>query len=517
MDGSSEVSPGRLSVITRSFTPWNATRHPASTQPIRVLVVDPDGVSRVFVERALRAPADRDGAPIEVELTKSASGALDILQNSVVDVLIVDTELPEMPGIRFLSLLRREVRYQHLGVIFHSADTRTETKVALFSAGADDVVDKPEVPALLVARVRAVAARRRRSQSLDRAEVTLRGSSSVLSLADVVSIFELSRRSGRLAVQTERAHGEIVFHEGAVFAARYGNLEGEEAFYAVVLESADYAFTHGTAAPPARTISAPTSALILEAARRADEGGTAAVVPATRRPTPSAMAAPAGPVEVPAIETARLIEGELASDLLLGELMLRPFSKVTPTATPPRRIRFVLLAPLDVAVAALLAASAPPSESTILAALSPGERWLTTSFRSRTGWTVEVVACGLEPAEDAGGAPSGDGRRATGSRHGATPRFAPPPAGAIVIPPGGSFSDLAFAHRALLDDALTSLRPGFVLGVGNTTLHSKLFQLEAIRSGACPLRVIGLGASQTAVDLKQILRAAIGLWTGVTR
>lgn len=512
MDGSADVSPARLSVIPRTFTPWNTSRLPASTQPIRVLVVDADGVSRVFIDKALRAPSSGDGAPIEVELTKNATAALDILQSSVVDVLIVDTELPEMPGIRFLALLRREVRYHHLGVIFHSADSRAETKVALFAAGADDVVDKPEAPALLRARVRAVAARGRRPL-LERGEDALRGSSSVLSLADLASIFELSRRSGRLSIQTTRAHGAMVFHDGAVYSTRYGNLEGEEAFYAVVLESADYSFTPETVAPSNRSISAPTSALILEAARRADEGVTPSVVAPART---ILGGAPVPAAETPSIEVARLIEGELGSDLLLGDIMLRKFSPTVPAASPPRSLRFVLFAPLDVAVAGFLAASVPPSEHALLAALSPGARWLTTSFRSRTGWTVEVVACGLDPSGDATREPS-DAGRLPDRLKGAPPLFDRAPAGAIVIPPGGSFSDLGFGHRVLLDDALNVLLPAFVLGVGNTTLQSKLFELDAIRSGRCALRVIGLGETRTAIDLKQILRAAIGLWTGVTR
>ena len=76
------------------------------------------------------------------------------------DLLILDSDLPDMPPMTFLHVLR-ETRYgRELPVVF-VAERKTEESVAqAFALGVDDYLAKPVDPRELAARARAVLRRK---------------------------------------------------------------------------------------------------------------------------------------------------------------------------------------------------------------------------------------------------------------------------------------------------------------------------------------------------------------------
>lgn len=126
------------------------------------------------------------------------------------DVVILDTGLPKMDGIRVLEQWRRADR--NMPVIILTARDRWSDKVAGMDAGADDYVSKPFSPTELVARIRAVL-RRIRPALADEA----------LSYADIVMDLVAHRvtRAGKpvhLGPTEFRLLRHFMEHPGRVFS-----------------------------------------------------------------------------------------------------------------------------------------------------------------------------------------------------------------------------------------------------------------------------------------------------------
>ncbi len=92
-----------------------------------------------------------------------------------------------------------------------------------------------------------------------------------LPIADLISLLALGQRSGTLQVTTPKSGASLVFARGLICEARYGVLEGEEAFYRLVADGRGrFEFTPGPPAPGREALSASTSQLLLAALRRAE-------------------------------------------------------------------------------------------------------------------------------------------------------------------------------------------------------------------------------------------------------
>lgn len=80
--------------------------------------------------------------------------------------ILVDIELPDGDGIRFLSTLLEDRANRQLPVMILSGHGDIQNKVAAFSLGADDFIVKPFDPRELKARVRAKVGRSAALQEL---------------------------------------------------------------------------------------------------------------------------------------------------------------------------------------------------------------------------------------------------------------------------------------------------------------------------------------------------------------
>ncbi len=123
----------------------------------RILVVDDDPEMRNMMTQFLR----RNGsialpAATEVEITRH-------LEAGRIDLILLDVMLGDESGLDICRRLRTE---QDVPVIMVSALSADNQRMAGYQVGADDYVVKPFNPKLLLARVKAVLSRARRSSSL---------------------------------------------------------------------------------------------------------------------------------------------------------------------------------------------------------------------------------------------------------------------------------------------------------------------------------------------------------------
>jgi hypothetical protein len=110
-----------------------------------------------------------------------------------------------------------------------------------------------------------------RAQTAGAGEGDFRGDLRQVNVFDLLQLLSMNRRSGTLSITTPRGAGEVRLQDGEVFDAVYRRHEGEKALYRLLGENdGSFAFAGGSATT-LRRIEMPTSALLMEGARHADE------------------------------------------------------------------------------------------------------------------------------------------------------------------------------------------------------------------------------------------------------
>jgi len=95
---------------------------------------------------------EKEGYSVLTALDGDTALKLEIAEKP--DLLILDIMLPKMSGLELCRAIEREVP-----VIFLTAKTSEEDKIAGFALGADDYITKPFSPRELIARVKAIMRR----------------------------------------------------------------------------------------------------------------------------------------------------------------------------------------------------------------------------------------------------------------------------------------------------------------------------------------------------------------------
>jgi DNA-binding NarL/FixJ family response regulator len=79
--------------------------------------------------------------------------ALDLLEQSIPDMIICDVMMPEMDGYTLVQHIRQEPRTNRIPVLFLSAKGQSQDRVKGLNEGADVYMVKPFEPEELVAQV----------------------------------------------------------------------------------------------------------------------------------------------------------------------------------------------------------------------------------------------------------------------------------------------------------------------------------------------------------------------------
>ena len=117
-------------------------------EKIKILVADDEP----NILEVLKLYLEKEG--FLVYTAADGQAALDIEEKSRPDLLILDIMLPKYTGLEICEMIRRNVP-----VIFITAKSSENDKLAGFSLGADDYITKPFSPKEALARVKAVLRR----------------------------------------------------------------------------------------------------------------------------------------------------------------------------------------------------------------------------------------------------------------------------------------------------------------------------------------------------------------------
>jgi len=486
--------------------PGKAAHPKSSWMPAPALIVDADPVSRRFVELALT----KDGEFV-VEAAESAAGAFEILNRQLIELVVADTDLPDMNGLRFYRTLAQESRLRSIPFVFLSADKRPEAKVAAFRAGVAEYVVKPCHPAELAARAISLVERERRlREHARRRNYMLAGDLTAIGFPDLVNIIEMERRSGVLSLVLSQAVGQVFFDGGQIVHAVYGNIAGNDAFYRFVRETAGrFEFSPGPCEIPsdARTINETATSLILEGARLFDmENATTGSSGRPARitsPAPANAAASTADLEPPLAAEAALagqIETGVGDPFTLGELCLwsaADLSRWTRREIGSQRLHVHLIADMPTGVSAVLGVSGAPTERWVLGSLDATRKTFGVTFFLRKERTVDVVL--LDATQPDGFEPS----------------LKRVPTVVILAPSGGDVMSMGIRARVAIEGLLRRFRPPVLIGVGNASMQADAGFSGLARYAGCAHFVEGiLGEGDN--DLRALLVEGIRQWAALS-
>jgi DNA-binding NarL/FixJ family response regulator len=125
----------------------------------RLLVVDDDPGLLLAVSDTLRE------AGFEVLTARRGAEALTRIAESLPDLIVSDIRMPGMDGYTLARNLRSAPRTRLLPIVFLTAKDETGDRIAGFQAGVDAYLTKPFEPDELVAVVRSILERVRRTHA----------------------------------------------------------------------------------------------------------------------------------------------------------------------------------------------------------------------------------------------------------------------------------------------------------------------------------------------------------------
>jgi uncharacterized protein (TIGR02266 family) len=212
--------------------------------------------------------------PIQVRVAKNGREALEQVQQSRPDLILLDAVMPELDGFSVAAALKGNPATQDIPIIFLTARVRMEDKVRGLELGAEDYLIKPVRREEMLARVRNVLRRGEARRAAAPPESSLmRGRLEIMGLANIIQVMEAERRTGTLRLNSESRRGEILFLEGRIAYAMQGSRQGEAAVYCLLgWTKGDFELelTSGSGPVEAQVVR-PNQALLMEGIRRMDE------------------------------------------------------------------------------------------------------------------------------------------------------------------------------------------------------------------------------------------------------
>jgi uncharacterized protein (TIGR02266 family) len=164
-------------------------------RPMKVLVVDDDEEYQEHAAEPFRLRGD------QVRVARDGLEALAMCLKEPPEVILSDVQMPRMDGWQFLRVVRSRPTVAQVPFVFLTTLASESERLHGYQMGVDDYLAKPYQSQELVARVDRIVARTERSKSDRR---SLRGDLDQVSLAAVMSLLELERKTGVLLVVGER-------------------------------------------------------------------------------------------------------------------------------------------------------------------------------------------------------------------------------------------------------------------------------------------------------------------------
>jgi len=127
--------------------------------PAKILVVDDDPE----IVEILKYNLSNSG--FEVKVAHNGIQAVKKSKKFKPDIILMDVMMPEMNGIEACTEIRNIDNLKNVQIIFLSARGEDYTQIAAFDAGADDYINKPIKPRILLKKITNIAKRLNSSEN----------------------------------------------------------------------------------------------------------------------------------------------------------------------------------------------------------------------------------------------------------------------------------------------------------------------------------------------------------------
>lgn len=114
----------------------------------KVLVVEDDNNDLELLRKKLQ------NEPYELFVADSGDKAFNILEDQDIDLVILDILLPDIDGFEICKRIRKNEKYAHVPVLFHTTVRTTDEKLIGLEMGASDFLNKAADERELILRVR---------------------------------------------------------------------------------------------------------------------------------------------------------------------------------------------------------------------------------------------------------------------------------------------------------------------------------------------------------------------------
>jgi CheY-like chemotaxis protein len=357
-----------------------------------VLLVDPDRITYMVVRQALsRAPW------LQLEQAETAEDAIEFMARHRVNLIVSDTELPDLNGIAFQR--RVSARGGAPAHIFLTADHRKETRIKALTEGAADYLLKPCDPDELRLRCISALSRGHRDRATDMPRSILEGTLETLSLPDLLSVFSMAHASGMLTLFLGMETATLFLDKGQPISAAIGARVGLDAmYYLLALPPVGTFSLSKSASGITRNIHAGMMEILMEAARLHDERALTTKSPMVRR-----ISSTGGGVHqrgervfapIPTPTLARRVTDQLADPFTFGELHLLtsgPLAAWSRRKQAGTRIDVWLVADIATGARSMLEIASPVSELLLVTAMGGAGKILALMFSLRDDLEVNVL------------------------------------------------------------------------------------------------------------------------------
>ena len=147
----------------------------------------------------------------------NGTDSIKIAEKEKPDLIILDVMMPGMDGIQVCEKLRSKNKFNNTIIMFLSARGEDFTHIAAYDVGADDFVNKPLKPRLLISKVRSLLRRTNKINNvssmklnfkgliIDKEEYTvkIKGEKLILPRKEFELLFMLSSNAGKVIKREE--------------------------------------------------------------------------------------------------------------------------------------------------------------------------------------------------------------------------------------------------------------------------------------------------------------------------
>lgn len=237
--------------------------------PKEILVVDDELFFTTILDKMLTAKG------YVVRTANGAGEGLLLALERRPDLIISDIIMPEADGWTFLKHVRSQPGLALIPFLFLTAIPDAQmARIKGFRCGADDFVEKGNLSEELLVRIEAIFFKQQQLATEHQAEADFGGSLAALGVATVLQMVAQENKTGMVTFDGPGGHAQIAVMDGLPMCAELPvlDLHGEEVVYTVLgWEAGSFAFIAG--APGCqRNIETSMQGLLLEGARRIDEG-----------------------------------------------------------------------------------------------------------------------------------------------------------------------------------------------------------------------------------------------------